>query len=77
MYINRYKSYYKFYEFKFVIYCFKIFFFRIFISYVKLVKWFLKMYSRSMLVCIKVLSENIYYMYWKKNCLFIECYLFM
>lgn len=29
--------------------------------------WLLKMYSRPMSVCIKVPSENIYYMHWKKN----------
>lgn len=43
--------------------------------------WLLKMYSRPMSVCIKVPSENIYYMHWKKktktNGLPIECYLFM
>lgn len=30
-------------------------------------KWLLKMYSRPMSVCIKVPSENIYYMHWKKK----------
>lgn len=29
--------------------------------------WLLKMYSRPMSVCIKVPSENIYYMHWKKK----------
>lgn len=47
-------------------------------------KWLLKeMYSRSMSVCIKVPSGNIYYMHWRKKTTTHtmvypnECYLFM
>lgn len=66
MYINRYKNYHKFHELKSVIHCLKTFSLRISIPHAKPVKWLLKMYSRPMSVCIKVPSENIYYMHWKK-----------
>lgn len=66
MYINRYKSNHKFHELKSVIHCLKTFSLRISIPHAKPVKWLLKMYSRPMSVCIKVPSENIYYMHWKK-----------